>query len=147
MCLLANIEYEIEACNKKIRTYLEEPQQLARTRVDIQTLAQLLHLFKDKLLVLLLVSPLPVLLLPYRLAHFYVAETAHQFLTNGVEFPERCVPHAKDILGGGNEMQRLVRAVDDVDDGEPAILVLLGELELLSIVTGIRAGPQFLDVL
>ena len=44
-------------------------------------------------------------------------------------------------------MQRLVLPIEDVDDRQPAVLVHLGELELLPVVPRVRGGPHFLDVL
>ena len=44
-------------------------------------------------------------------------------------------------------MQRLVPAVEDVDDREPPVLVFRRELELLAVVPCIGALAELLDVL
>lgn len=49
------------------------------------------------------------------------------------------VPHAEDVVRGRNEVEDLVVAIEDVDEGEPKGLVLLGELEMVAVEAG--GGP------
>ena len=56
-----------------------------------------------------------------------------------MQFPESCVPHTKDVLGGGDEVQSLVLPIEDVDYGEPSVFVFGSKLELLAVVSRVGA--------
>lgn len=43
------------------------------------------------------------------------------------------MPHFEDITGVGNELERPVHAIEDVEDGEALIFVFGNKLELLSV--------------
>ena len=51
------------------------------------------------------------------------------------------------VVGGRDEVQRLVVACEHVDEREPPVLVLLGELEVLSVQSCVRARANLLDIL
>ena len=130
-----------------MHTNLEQPEQHVGGRVDIKPLTQPLGLLGVQFLILSIVSAFPVLFLPHRLPHLYVSKSAHEFLPDRVQFPKGDIPHLEDFFGGCDQMQSFVVPVRYVNDRKPSIFVLLGKLELFTVVPGIGSGAQLFDIL
>jgi hypothetical protein len=130
-----------------IRTYLEPAEQIVSGAVDVQFSAQLFDLVKGETLILVPIGAFPVLFLPDSLALFDVSEPGHELQSVCMEAAKSGVPHAEDVVRGRNEVEDLVVAIEDVDEGEPKGLVLLGELEMVAVEAGGGPWADFLDVL
>ena len=64
-----------------------------------------------------------------------------------MELPEDSIPHIEHVFCWSNDMKRFVRSVQDVDNGEPPVLIVLGKLKLLAVIPRVWAGSKLLDVL
>lgn len=126
--------------------YLEPGEQVFPGAVDVQSPAHLFHLVECQLLVSLHVCALPILLLPQTLPFFNVSQAGHELQPVRVETPQRGVPHAEDVFRGCDEMEDLVVSIEDVDDCQPERLVLLRELEMVSMEPRGGPGANLLDV-
>ena len=72
-------------------------------------------------------------------------EAAHELFAEVIHAAHRGVPHKEDLARWRDEVQRLVLGVEGVHDGEPAVLVRRGELELLAVVPCLGAGANLLN--
>lgn len=113
--------------------------------MNVQPSAQLFYFFKIQPLIQPVVGPFPVLFLPKGLPHFKITNPAHQSLTDGVKFEQRCMPRFKDFFCWCNEVQGLVVSIQYVNYGKPSVLAFLTESELLATISSIGAGANFLD--
>lgn len=124
----------------QLRVRLRETAfQILFREIEVQALAHALDLVERQLIVALRVRAAPVAPLPHTLSCFEVPEPAHELLSDGEERAERAVPERKDVGGRGDGMECLVSPVGDVDECEPARLVLRRELELLAVVPRVCA--------
>ena len=130
-----------------IVAHLEQPYQLLRRSVDIEASAESLHFVKVQLLVARLIRCRPVLLLQDCMPNFFIPKARHEFLPYSVKLPQCDVPHSEDVVSRSDQMKGFVGAIENVDDGNPSIFIILGELKLLAIVAGVRRKAKFLDVL
>ena len=60
-------------------------------------------------------------------------------MAHSYKLAERSIPHDEVITRLGDEVERLVRALEDVDQCDPACLNVFGEFELQAIETSVRA--------
>ena len=134
-------KYEMRA------THLEQPHKVLLGRVNVQSSAQLVHLLKGQFLVILFTGRLPALLYPDCLSDFFISRASHEFLSYRIQLPQRDVPEMECVVRGSDEMERLVLSVEHVNDGDPSVLILACELELLAIIPRVRSRPELLDIL
>lgn len=134
------------ACSEK-ETYREQLLQFSRSHADIQSFAQALDVFEVKYLIAFLVRALPILPLPYRLPRFEITKSGHKPLANSVEFLQSQAPLLEDVPCFRDEVERLVRPIDDIDDGDPSVLVIFWSLELETIIARVLAQSKLFDTL
>ena len=94
-----------------------------------------------------LVCPPPTLLLPYRLTCLGVPWAGGKLQPDSMEFPESRFPNPELVLRRRDDVECLIRPVEDIDDGQPTVFILLCELELFAVISRIRTAAQLLDVL
>lgn len=93
-------------------------------RIYVELPAKPFYFAEGEPMVGFLVRSFPVLSLPDGLPHFAIPNSAHEILSNGVEGAQRVVPHAKGLIIRGNQVERLVISVENINDSEPSVLVL-----------------------
>jgi hypothetical protein len=114
--------------------------------VDVESFAELLHVFEVQFLVSLLVRSLPVLLRPESFAEIEVTEPAHKGLSYGIQLLKGRIPHLKYVDWRGNDMPNFPATIEGVDDCKPPILALGRYLEQFSVVSSVWGRAQLLDI-
>lgn len=112
--------------------------------MDIKPQTQLLDVWPGKLGVTPVVRALPIKSLPGLPSTLEVADAAHELLAQRIQVPEGDEPQLEDVGGERDNVQGLVLAVGEINDGHPPVLGVGGDLELLAVVACVGAGTDFL---